>query len=335
MKKKNFKINLVILVLVVIIVQVILLKDNFTSVAKYILQTNYVWIFFACLFMFLNLFFQTIAQHKFLQTVKPEYKFTSCFKLIMIGQLMNAITPFSSGGQPIQVYLLNKEGVKVSDSVNTLMQNFIIYQIALIFLATIAILINNAFGVMPKDSFLRKLVIIGYLINTLIIFVLLFISRAKKANTKLFTKIFNFIFGFRFIKNKEEKMKKVSDTLDNFYNSTALLKNNKKNTIISFVSNLLSLLCLYMVPLFVFLSLGEANINVFRSIILSAYTYLIGSFVPIPGGTGGLEFCFSEFFGMFANASLVTAAIIIWRFITYYIDMGIGYIVLLFHRGEK
>ena len=52
----------------------------------------------------------------------------------MIGQLFNNITPFSSGGQPMQAYELNKNGLRVSDSLCAMSMKFIITQLAFIYI---------------------------------------------------------------------------------------------------------------------------------------------------------------------------------------------------------
>ena len=234
------------------------------------------------------------------------------------------------------MYLLNKEGIKVSDSANALLQNFITYQFALIFIGTIAIIFNQIFGIFPDGNLLKNVVLVGYIINVIVMSFIIFFSRAKKINTKLFSKIFNFIFHFKFIKNKEEKRAKAEKLLDDFYNSTAIMKNNFKNTILSFSYNLLSLLCLYLIPLFVFFSLKEYDtIDAIKSLVLSGYTFLIGSFVPIPGATGGLEYGFIDFFGIFLKGAVLSSAMLLWRLITYYLGMLIGGIVLITYRRKE
>ena len=60
---------------------------------------------------------------------------------------------------------------------------------------------------------------------------------------------------------------------------------------------------------------------------------LIGSFVPIPGGTGGLEYGYSAFYGFFVKGSVLSASMLIWRFITYYLGIIIGGI--LFNTDKK
>ena len=114
------------------------------------------------------------------------------------------------------------------------------------------------------------------------------------------------------------------------------MKNNFKNTVLSITFNFLSLLCLYLVPYFVFLALRSSNvINVLESIILSAYTFLIGNFVPIPGGTGGLEYGYMDFFGLYAKGGLLSSSMLLWRLLTYYLGMIIGGITLMTYRKKE
>ena len=61
---------------------------------------------------------------------------------------------------------------------------------------------------------------------------------------------------------------------------------------------------------------------------------LIGAFVPIPGGTGGLEYSFIQFYGNFITGSALSAMMLIWRFITYYFGMIVGAIAL-YVKGKK
>ena len=70
------------------------------------------------------------------------------------------------------------------------------------------------------------------------------------------------------------------------------------------------------------------SVNLFLTIITSAYVMLIGSFVPIPGGSGGLEYGFIAFFGNFVSGGKLTAAMLIWRFITYYLGIIAGAVIM-------
>lgn len=333
---KKYRINIIILVIISFVVIFLSLKDDFNGAINYFKNINFLWILCAIICMLINIFFQSLSQYRFLKEVKPDYKFSNCFRLMTIAMFFNAITPFSSGGQPFEMYLLNKEGIKYSDSLNALLQNFITYQFGLIFAGTIAIVLNKIYHVLPDQLLLQKVVLIGYIINIIVMGLIIFFSRAKKVNTKIFNKIFKFIFHFKFIKNKEEKEAKFNKTLDDFYNSTAIMKNNKKNTALSFIFNFISLFFLYVIPVFIFFSLGEMNkINVLDSYVSSAFTFLIGSFVPIPGASGGLEYGFMDFFKVFSNGAMLSAAMLLWRLITYYLSILIGGITLMTYRKKE
>ena len=78
----------------------------------------------------------------------------------------------------------------------------------------------------------------------------------------------------------------------------------------------------------------KIEISVLNVIVTSAYVMLIGSFVPIPGGTGGLEFGFIAFFGNFIIGPNLNAIMLLWRFVTYYFGMILGSIVLSLRKKE-
>ena len=59
----------------------------------------------------------------------------------------------------------------------------------------------------------------------------------------------------------------------------------------------------------------------------------MGSFVPIPGASGGIEYGFTQFFGNFIGLEYISAVLLIWRTITYYLGMIIG--ALLFNLEKK
>ena len=337
MNKKSLIRNLILVLAILIIVVIVVCSIGDIKEIYRVLTTqcNYLYILI-CLGLLVG--YCLCFQLSLTILMKRKMKSLNIVDSMLISGsefFFNGITPFNSGGQPFQIYLLNKEKIKVSDSLNALIQNFITYQFGLIFTSTIAIIVNAIFKILPDSLLLQKIVLIGYFVNIIVMGVIIFISRAKKVNTKIFSKIFKFIFHFKFIKNKEEKEEKFLKYLDDFYNSTAMMKNNKKNTILSFIFNLISLCFLYLIPVFVFYSFGHFKLDFIESFISSSFTFLIGSFVPIPGATGGLEYGFIDFFKVFiSNSAMLSAGMLLWRLITYYFSMVLGGIILMTYRRK-
>ena len=68
--------------------------------------------------------------------------------------------------------------------------------------------------------------------------------------------------------------------------------------------------------------------NVIDTLTASAYVYVVGSFVPIPGATGGIEYSFTQFYGNFIEIEAISALLLVWRFLTYYLGIIVGGIML-------
>ena len=61
---------------------------------------------------------------------------------------------------------------------------------------------------------------------------------------------------------------------------------------------------------------------------------MIGNFVPIPGGSVGIEGAYLLFFEKFLPTAPLNASLIIWRGITYYFGIIVGGISLGFFKGD-
>ena len=92
----------------------------------------------------------------------------------------------------------------------------------------------------------------------------------------------------------------------------------------------------YMVPLCIFNALGPTmNLNVFSCLVASVFVYMAGSYIPIPGGTGGMEYGFMNYFANFVAPALISPALILWRFITYYLPTLIGGIAFNINKNKN
>ena len=332
---KKYKINIIILISVSLLIMYFIMKDNFDEITSNLLNTNIFYLLLILILVVLHVVFQSFSMHLYLRELDPNYKFKDTVILMFSALFFNAITPFSSGGQPFQVYLLNKQGIKITESTNALLQNFLSYQLALTILGTLAIIINSKIIIIPTTSLLKNVVLVGFFINVFVLFLLIFLGKAKNINTKVFNKIFNFIFSFKFIKNREKLKEKANKKIDEFYESGNYFKNNKFILLKAVFFNILGLLILYSIPLFIFYSIGLFDeLSLLDSIVCASYTYFVGSFVPIPGGTGGLEYAFIEFFNGFTNSTLISTCMILWRFMTYYVAMILGALSLLFVKKK-
>lgn len=324
--KKNI-INFLILIVITILVLYLSLKNDYIEIINTIKNMNLLLFLLAIIVFILYVFIKSIIMKIVVNNFKKDYTLKKSFRMGLETNFFHAITPFATGGQPYEIYRLNKDGISIINAANISIQNFIIYQTALVLLGIFAVTYNYIFKLYPDITLLKNLVLIGFIINFLVIVVLFSITYFKKGNKVVINFIINILSKLKIIKNKEEKINQFEKYLSDFNDGAKILLKNKKKFIMLILLQLLSLSLLYLVPYFIVKGVG-LNISIINVIVTSAYVMLIGAFVPIPGGTGGLEYGFISFYGNFITGPKINAIMLIWRFVTYYFGMILGAIIL-------
>ncbi len=329
---KNLKKNTIILLVITILVLYFVLKDDMNNIIKTLETMDYIFVLIAVMFFFFYIILRAYVNYLVVGE-KKKYTFKESIKHNVIVQFFNGITPFSTGGQPMEIYMLTEHDIKLSKATNVTIQNFIFYQVALVIYGILAVSYNAIFHIFPKIPFLRNLVLIGFLINTLIIVILGIITFSDKLTKKMVHFLVRVITKLGILKKHEGLIEKLDNTVDEFQTSSRKLLEDKRFFIKGVSLNFVALSCLYIIPLFLVLGLNSNCLNIMDSLTASAYTLIVGSFVPIPGASGGIEYSFTQFFGNFIDIKMISAVLLIWRFITYYLGMILG--ALLFNLDNK
>ncbi len=179
------------------------------------------------------------------------------------------------------------------------------------------------------------MVTFGFAMNFLVIVGLFVISFAKNFNKRLTRFVIDLLTKLKIVKDPDAKKKEWEAYINRFHKGAKILVSDKVYFIQAVSRNVLALICLYLVPLAIVYSMGDyTSLDGIKTIVTSAYVMLIGSFVPIPGGTGGLEYGYVAFFGNFLGGSTLKASMLLWRFFTYYFGMLIGAITFNV-KGKK
>lgn len=332
-KLKKF-LTFLIIALVTCLVLYFSLKDNYNEIITQIKNINKSFLIVAFLLIISYWLFKAVVMKMTVSNFNKDFTYKDAVRLVLETNFFHAVTPFASGGQPYEIYSLSKSNLKITEATNVSIQNFIVYQIALVFLGVTAIVCNFFFHVFPSDNFLKYLVTIGFLINLFVI-VFLFIVSFTKLSHKLVNFVIAILNKLKLVKNKEKTINKFKKYLNEFNDGAKVLMKDKKSFFIMILYNFIALITFYLIPLVLLYGTGDLNsMNAFESVMASAYVLMIGSFVPIPGGTGGLEYAFIAFYSNFITGPVLNAIMLLWRFITYYFGMIVGAIVLSI-RKEK
>ena len=327
--------NVIVLALVTCLVLYFSLKDNFNTIINEIINVNIFWLVISFLLAISFWFFKAIATTRIANIFKKDYSIKQGMRLVLETNFFHAITPFAVGGQPYEIYSLKKSKLKITEATNVSIVNFIVYQIALVLLGIIAIVYNHHFVLLKENDLLKNLVVVGFLVNFIVIVALFLLTCTKKINKILMKFIIKVLNKIHLVKNKDEKIKQFNEYLNEFHQGAKILLQDKKLFIKLIFVHFIGLISSYLIPLTLTYAMGISSYTGIEAIVLSSYVMLIGAFVPIPGGTGGLEYGFMTFYGSFIKGSKLNAIMLLWRFITYYFAMILGAILLGIRKKEK
>ena len=333
---KHTKRNSVIILIVTVLVLLFILKDDYQEIMYHLKNANLLWLFISIALYFVYFLLDQLSLHNIIKQYNDKFKFQFSLYLGIITKFFNGITPLATGGQPMEVYEMHKKGISYANGANIVIQNYIVFQIALVFWAIIAITLNQILHLFEYIPILQQLTVIGFVINFIILIILFMISFSKNFNRILVTFIINIGSKFNFVKDKEKSLKKWNEKCDEYYENAKVLLHNKKVFFRCVIYQVISLSIFYALPLFIAwsLNLGD-NLNVINSIAASSYIYVMGCYVPIPGASGGMEYAFLGFFGNFLSDAPLKALLIMWRFMTYYAPTIVGALIFNIFNNQE
>lgn len=327
MKKilKNRIFQIFLFIALTVIVLYFILKDDFNTIMTELFQMNPWWVVLAFLIVLLSYFFRAIATNIITRQIKPDFKVIENFELNMATQFFNSITPLALGGHPMQLYMLNKKGISLTDGTNIITQNFIAYQIAIVMIQLVTTTTAFATNLFGNNLLVQLLVVAGLLGDIGIVAGLLFVALSKKVKYSVVNFVIKFLYKIKVVKNLDETLADWNSKIELFNENSAILLNNKKKFIQSILANFVGLLLLYSIPLLILYATGNfTDFNLFESIYVTSCVVMLSEVIPTPGRMGGAEYGFSSLFSKFVSSTRLSAILIVWRFVTYYLIIIVG-----------
>ncbi len=317
-------INYIILLFSLLLTGWILIYNNdfskFPTLIDKINKYFYVVAFFCMIFYW-------ICDAYIIQEMKKmlniQGRFSSSFKLALIGQYYGAITPFATGGQPAQIYLLANAGVQVGTASSLMLTKFIIYQVVVTFYSIFMFLIKFRF-IIGEAKLALPFIIVGCLLNILALLLIIGLFFNERLFRIIFTKLFTFGYKLRLIKNIAKLEDRLNKYIFDFTVSINRMKEDKKTTLKLILATFMQLTFYFSIPFFVYLSIGLTGASYLDIIGIQSLLYMAVSFMPTPGTIGASEGGFYILYsGIFPN-NILTFTMLLWRFVDYYFGIIVG-----------
>lgn len=331
--KSIFK-NSILFISLIAITFFILLKDNsISSIVESLKAVNIIYVLLGILFMFLFICCEGINIRRMLRLFSYDISIFTGLKYSFIGFFFSSITPSASGGQPMQVYYMKKDGIKFSHSSLILLIELASFQFATITIAIISFMLNYDFIVNLNTS-IKALIFIGIASNCIIFCFILVAIFSKSFINKVIKLFFKLISKIKFI--DENKIRKVVEKEIKQYKEGAIFISNNKNTVIKVVlTTFAQLSFMYSITFFVYKAFNLSSFSFFTVFSLQSILFIAVSAIPLPGAVGSSESSFLTLFKTLFPASSLSSAMLLSRGISFYLFVIISGLIVLLIKVSK
>lgn len=336
LSKKRLLFNLIFMIILTsLVLNFILRGEDKREIISIVSLTDKKYIFLGIILSLMFILGEALNIKNTLDMINCKTSFLKTIKYAFTGFFFSGITPSASGGQPMQVYNMNKDGIEVSQASLALLLELLSTQIISFLYGLIGlvwfkdIFIANNRGVLYLISGGLFIKIVG------IIFILTCIFNPK-VSIKLYKLLSLLINKLPILKmeKKESLIKALKNQIEE-YNKCAVYIKNKRDIFIFIkvlLRTILQMASLFSISYVVYRSFGQSSYSLLDIVFLQGLIYTGSSFLPLPGGVGVSESTFLSVFKEIYSKNLISSAMLLSRGISFYLLLIISLLSLILIR---
>lgn len=336
MKNSKFIRNICVFLLLVFVTFYFLLKDkNIGDIFQIILNVDIKYLLIAILCMVIFISSEGINIRRTLTVLGDKISLLKSIKYAMVGFFFSSITPASTGGNPMQLYFMQKDKLPISHSTLAILIELSSFQF-------ITLLISF-FGFFYQYNFLndsigniKYLFILGIVINSLVIGFLLIAVFSDKLIVKIVNLIKKILCLFKYSKT-ESFCLKMEQQIEEYKKGGEFIKNNKKVLLKILSTTFIQIISYHSIPYWIYLSFGLDSHSILIFLSLQSVLFISVAALPFPGAVGISEGTFMLMFKLLFPTTILSSAMLLSRGISFYLFVLITGIIIAirFFKGNK
>lgn len=338
MGRKYFGSIMLLILLMGVTAFVIIKNNDMGAVYAAIAQTDKIWIFAGVI---ASLFFVAAEGSiiwYLLQALHLKISLLQCVGWSFIGFFFSGITPSATGGQPAQLYYMNKAGIRLADSTPVLMVVAILYKFIL---AIIGILITILWRENIQIYFAEYtwLFFLGIILNTILVAILVWVMVTPRYAMAVAVFVEKALVKICILKPDDFRMDKIQEAVAHYGEVVQFFRKHTIKIVVATIMTLLQRSSLFFLTWLIYRGMGLEQESIWTIMLLQAAVYIAVDMLPLPGSAGISELVYATVFASVFTGDLLTASLCLSRSISFYLVLvfsaGIWGISHLYYRRKK
>lgn len=317
-KYKKSILEILFLVLLVAFTFYALFRDQELDEILTILQTaNPFYLGVGVILVIIFVCSESVIIHYMMTSLGKRTKLSQCIRYSFIGFFYSCITPSASGGQPAQIYYMNKDGLDVSVSTLVLMIVTITYKAVLVIVGAVVLIFMGPTVALYMGAS-RYLLYLGMGLNVIAVggmMVLVFMPRLTK---RILYYGLHFLEHIHLLKRKHSRTRKLMRSMNQYREASVYFQSHKRVVFNVLLITIFQRFCLFFVTWLVYLSFSLSGTRMGLVVILQAVISVAVDMLPLPGGIGVSEGLFLTIFEPIFGEELLLSGMLLSRGISYY-----------------
>lgn len=332
--KKNLFSIISISVCAIIMIMFLFTPEGMKGLNVVMRELRIRWLVAAAVSMVLGWILEGICINILARDVMRDWNYIDSFQIGMIGCFYNGVTPFASGGQPMQIYAMNKKGMDVGFATSVIAKRSLMYQTVLVIYAITLMCLRLPFFAVNVSNF-AWLAVIGVASNGLFVFTILLFSLNESLTKKIIEGFINFFGKIKLLKNPDVRYKKIEQKLETFHSGIISTRRPVKVYFLTVLFTIVQIATMCFIPFCIYKSFNLSGARLLTFFAADSFVMMVSAFVPLPGASGGAEGSFYLFFSLFFTDGTIVPAILLWRIFTYYMNILVGGIISAIKPNEN
>lgn len=260
-----------------------------------------------------------------------------CISYSFIGFFYSGITPSATGGQPMQLYYMKKDGNSLADSSVVLMVVALIYKFVLVIFGIFMLLFWNCSLRFYLQNYFG-LYLFGLALNIILVVILFGTMMLPKTMKKILIKAEHLLKTIKVLKVSPEGEKKSVQFVDNYHSAVQFLKSHKKKILVVIGMTFLQRFSVFFLTYIIYRGFGLQGTNLFTIVFLQASIYIAVDMLPIPGAQGITELMYQNVFKMIFPKVYLISSLYVTRGINFYFLLMFSALVVIgnwIYRSKK
>lgn len=251
--------------------------------------------------------------YSILKSFGEEVTYRQVYKFTLVGFFFCSVTPGASGGQPLEIYYMGKEGISAAHATLALLIQICGVQISVMALGLVGLL----FSLSKMETGIIWLTLVGVLINGVALGILLICIFSKKWTRRIvdFGVAVIKLFGYKKIDQKKEAIDK---SLKQYASSAKYIKAHRKEFWTCIGRTFFQMCVYFVIPFCVYKALGLSGTSFIQLFFLQAVLFMATSGLPLPGAIGASEAAFLSLYGLAFGEDMLGGAMLLNRSISFY-----------------